>query len=883
MHLAVRAILASAIVATLAVPPSLSAQSWPDAPTCSQPPNAAAMRVYLPLPVIRHLESTASSQFVQAYLIALLAESDTSRNWLTSCAVQFTHAAPSDIVALRTSYPDAHAILKELRKATEARESLKDVAATLPTLKAIADRVASDTGLLNTDAVLARVRAVRCTAGAAVCQPLEDFVDAFEQLRAARSGLSAHEESARRTDEAQRGIADDARATLARLSSDEAQLQQLQPVGTDASAAIRTLAERIKASRDTYDLLVHRDSVAARAADSARVELQLARRQLDSARSRLAAASAPLESMNTILRGVVPAIQAAQSRQRDAAMLQPRVAAPSAMELAGNPATVPVNMFLGLTDFILARARKEVVNSFVINLHALGEREPLIQQSFPDTWGLMQGLGRWSDGHLNAVDVGRIPLTTWRSTLANDFIVLPATLVERGQVTMCAHPDAGGDSTVKRRVEDEWTACQLRAATLTPLAPVARRLINGDPILDVLRDAADFTPPSGTALPAGWRRVPQGLRMVADLAHTYYVQGHVKGADPQRQPYVLSVRSFADVSQAQRAAFLRVLLVRAIESRADSARGIQEARFASAVAATMRAIEGIASDTVTVQRRGQEAATMVHAGFTALVAATTIGKELAAQDSSRPVLDTIARRWQLVSQAVEPLFAHDFALSLSRTTTLLRDVRGDVPGAVLTFSALASSLSEAKNGYQVQQAFEAAASPVGGWQAKRYGEGGASLSAFPGVAAGVELVRTMPADAAGAGDAATAVGVSLPVGVEWLFGQHLASGREIPDCVARVFCGAGFFIPVVDLGALASYRVSNTDNVASEPNATFKQVFAPGLYLSLPMFRTVPLTMLAGGQLMPSLRTVTTSTGTASRSAWRLGVNLGLDVKLLGF
>lgn len=61
------------------------------------------------------------------------------------------------------------------------------------------------------------------------------------------------------------------------------------------------------------------------------------------------------------------------------------------------------------------------------------------------------------------------------------------------------------------------------------------------------------------------------------------------------------------------------------------------------------------------------------------------------------------------------------------------------------------------------------------------------------------------------------------------------------------------------------------------------QVFAPGAYLSFPLTRTVPVTLLIGGQLMPSLRTVETAEGNDRRSAIRYGISLGMDIMLLDF
>lgn len=73
-----------------------------------------------------------------------------------------------------------------------------------------------------------------------------------------------------------------------------------------------------------------------------------------------------------------------------------------------------------------------------------------------------------------------------------------------------------------------------------------------------------------------------------------------------------------------------------------------------------------------------------------------------------------------------------------------------------------------------------------------------------------------------------------------------------------------------------------------EPNVTLRQVFAPGLYFALGMGRS-PITVLVGGQFMPSLReiAVTGENGaveaTETANAIRLGGSIVMDLVLFEF
>jgi hypothetical protein len=534
-----------------------------------------------------------------------------------------------------------------------------------------------------------------------------------------------------------------------------------------------------------------------------------------------------------------------------------------------------------MTDFIIARARQEAVIAFIINLDIYAKHEPLVQVAFADTWRLMQSLPARSDGAPNAVDVGRIPLNVWRATLADDFVTAPVRLLETEPGAICRPRLLRADKPVVANLRKEQT-CRERVASLRPLGPVASRLLAGDAVFDILQDADSYAPLHGPDTTASWRRLTQGLTFIGELAQTFVVQGLVQSPDVTRNPYLLTSRALTQVPPQQRDAFLRLLVVEARPAKGDVPAVIDETALSNGIVGTLRILERLGSRS-TSEPQPLNAAQVVHDEFEALVSAADIAGILSPKPAAMQ-LDTLKAGWRAVSGVIEPIVAHDFGLEFSRTIVLLRELQGrDLPRSFVTFTTLASSLSEAQTAEQVRGAFESAASPVGGWQSKRYGEGGASITAFPGLAAGMEKVLRRKTDAGNVGDAAFAAGVSLPVGVEWQRRHVDDDGRGVAECHVHV-CGIGAFVPIVDLGALLSYRFGGSDNVQSEPNATFRQVFAPGLYLSLALTRTVPANLLVGAELMPSLRKVTQGTETTvNRSAVRFGVGLGLDVMLFDF
>lgn len=871
-------------------------QGWPEPAGCRESANTERLRLTLPLDVLDHLDRMQGSVFVHAFLIRHVADPDAGNHRLSACARRFLAAGASDLLGLRANLPDAGALLSAIRAAEEARLRSARLADSLPTLGTVAARLRADTSAGALDAygrLLASAgRACGSDRTAGPCTELRGASAALDRLLFSRSALEAAGERSRQAAEAAERATANVEASAAERERDSLNLERVDAGGTDADSA--TLGDlRLKLRDwDPLDQAVQQAgrnaAEAAQAADSSRIRAVVA---ADSARGLLLEALSVLEK-ELAERPLTNRTITAAEGSRIASSLIP-LSAPPVQASDGISAARSPNLMLELTDFIIARARSEVVNSFVVNLHGLVREQPLMRYGFPDTWGLMTGITTRDDGRLNAVEVGRIPLNTWRATLAGDFVMLPVNLLESGAASICgvARVRVPTDSVARQAADSVRRECDARVAVLTPLGPMARRLLEGDAVFDVLRDVASLTPPMAPDLTQEWRRVAQGLTVVSAMAEVYLSQGHIPAADPVRHPYVLTGRSFAQVPKRQRDALVRLLVVRAVPTPKDAPStslddtDLQIA-LQNAAAGLTRVLDRIASRPGDGDLNSTQAALLVRGGFDALAGSVDFAHAFAGGGGGgggAARLDTIRTRWRAVSAAIEPIVARDFGLALSRTTVLLRELRGaEVPAPMFTLVALASSLSEARDGEQVRRAFEAAASPVGGWQGKRYGESGGSIAAFPGIAFGFEHVLAKDGDPPGTGARASTLGASLPIGVEWQFRLKGAAGISAPKCFLKV-CGVGVFVPLVDLGAMLSYRLDGSEHVDSEPNATVRQVFAPGGYLSLALTRAVPLNLLAGAQLLPSLRRVDGSAGVENRSAWRWGVGLGMDVLLLGF
>ncbi|HEU0015733.1 MAG TPA: hypothetical protein VFQ45_18795 [Longimicrobium sp.] len=96
------------------------------------------------------------------------------------------------------------------------------------------------------------------------------------------------------------------------------------------------------------------------------------------------------------------------------------------------------------------------------------------------------------------------------------------------------------------------------------------------------------------------------------------------------------------------------------------------------------------------------------------------------------------------------------------------------------------------------------------------------------------------------------IGIGITSGWDWRFpeltvGKTVVGGRRIGR--------PGIFFQVLDLGALASWRLDSDPEVDREPEATLTQVFSPGYFLTFDV-TGAPLTLGVGRTIAPDLRRI---------------------------
>jgi hypothetical protein len=825
----------------------------------------AGLNTTLPLPLLDYLERISASGFAHAFLLHHVATTGAPDHWMTRCANSFIDTRIEDLPSLRQNQLGARTVIRALRAAEESRLREEEIrAAANVTLSSLIRDLLQDPGEAGVRAHLPYLRHVeerRCAGRReSVCEELQEAIAHGDTalaraaaVDAVRGDVDALQESLsgleRRLLEARSAVEYDSVRlrelwTAAETPADSADAREYEGELTRRMTARTTAGWAVNdaaASRDSAFLVLRR--MEASAADALQ-RLVVRLRLLDAQLAR--AAEAGTQAIDL------------PPRQQPAA----RALFSDPLPLTMTPATQRVsssNLIVELADFVITRTKQELALAYLTGVYSWMREDAQLQRGFPQTFQLMHGLTDARSGRgMSVTSAGQIPLGIWRATLAHDFLRLPLNLFESAPTVLCKAD----------------LACQTRVGQLWFVAAAGNRLMEGDAVLEVLRDAPLLASRTRADASPEWALAMHGLGMVAGIAEAYHVQAADRSVDPARFPYLLSADALSQVPRGQHDAFIRLLLLRAVPENVTVGFAIDERLLLNSLGRAMRSVETIAHAGPDAGGPVQ-AMSLVRSALAALTTGLDVSGSLATAPTGARLLQ-MKSDWENLSRAIEATAGGNHGLALSRTLALLGGVTGTPASRnMLSIAGLAAGLAEARSGDEVRLAFEAAASPVGGWQAKRFREGSrSSINAYPGLSFGAEWL--LPEATPGA-----TVGVALPVGFEVQLLRRASGAVGTPDCTLGV-CSLALFMPVVDLGSFLSYRISDHDDVESNPNTSLRQLFAPGAYLSLGIGRS-PANLLLGGQLMPGQRKVTDPESRLSGNAVRFGLAIVLDVILMDF
>lgn len=179
------------------------------------------------------------------------------------------------------------------------------------------------------------------------------------------------------------------------------------------------------------------------------------------------------------------------------------------------------------------------------------------------------------------------------------------------------------------------------------------------------------------------------------------------------------------------------------------------------------------------------------------------------------------------------------------------------------YGNLLVSMANAQNSDQLLAILDRAAAPLQSYRKKRAASHfSASINLYPGLAGGVERQLETGSNK----KEGTFVAFTTPLGLSLDYGTGKAGSF-------------GVFLSLIDIGAVTAFRLKDT--VSLLPELTWKNVFAPGGYLTWGIPKS-PLTLGLGAQYGPALRKVDVKNSTAiEASHFRFGLSLTVDVPLL--
>lgn len=205
-------------------------------------------------------------------------------------------------------------------------------------------------------------------------------------------------------------------------------------------------------------------------------------------------------------------------------------------------------------------------------------------------------------------------------------------------------------------------------------------------------------------------------------------------------------------------------------------------------------------------------------------------------------LQTDTRFFRIFRQSSELQFnvrKENYVAAIGNLTTLLGlTIPGDAKWKedVFRYGAFIATVAEARDSKEVSYALEVFALPPGSSGLKKQANFSVALNAYTGLGLSQERII----ESATPNRMALAVSAPIGIGANWGFQQ---SGS------------LGIFIPVIDIGAITAFRFKDPET-SDLPELNWSNIWAPGAYVVYGFFNKIPLSLGAGWQIGPNLRSI---------------------------
>ncbi|MEM8526115.1 MAG: hypothetical protein AAGG68_15860 [Bacteroidota bacterium] len=188
--------------------------------------------------------------------------------------------------------------------------------------------------------------------------------------------------------------------------------------------------------------------------------------------------------------------------------------------------------------------------------------------------------------------------------------------------------------------------------------------------------------------------------------------------------------------------------------------------------------------------------------------------------------------------------------------------------ALLVYGSFMAKVVAAQDADAVKAAIASAAVPPGSSTVKRSSNFNVAVNGYFG---GGYYRETLTAQQVEQNKQSGSAGLAVPVGITTSVGGLGKNDNW----------SFSLFIPVLDIGAVTTYRIDQQNIGASGnlPELTFGNLIAPGGYLIINLPKS-PFSISGGAQFGPQARTITVNGVDLQSSAWRYGFTATIDVPI---
>ncbi len=181
-----------------------------------------------------------------------------------------------------------------------------------------------------------------------------------------------------------------------------------------------------------------------------------------------------------------------------------------------------------------------------------------------------------------------------------------------------------------------------------------------------------------------------------------------------------------------------------------------------------------------------------------------------------------------------------------------------------SYGALFSTVAQAKNSDEVENAIETFALPTGSYRIKKESNWNVSANAFCGFYGGYESIQPFRLEN---NQAIKSFGITAPIGI--------AVSKGIPGWSSSV----SLFASIIDLGAITAFRFEN-DTTKSLSKIELRDIVSPGLFISFGLPK-IPVSLNIGYQMAALLRSVDETENTYGPNYARISASICVDIPIV--